>query len=114
MTHPKTFPPITLRHRLAVLLALSGCSTTFVPEAIGGSRSDGTVTMAYSFGMFQKPVVDWAQVDTSAAQRCAVWGYTSAQRLGAGRQPCNRFNGYGNCVEWNVLIDYQCTGAPAR
>lgn len=40
---------------------LSGCATPKQMIPTGGSKSDGTVRMGYSYGMFEKPVVDASQ-----------------------------------------------------
>lgn len=101
-------------YAIALVAWCAGCSTPKFAEPVGGSRADGTITLAYTVSMFQSPVVDWAQADASATQRCSGWGYAGAERFGSGRNRCNRVNGYGNCIETVVLIDYQCTGAPSQ
>lgn len=47
----------------------------------GGSKSDGTVRMSYSYGMFESPVVDPQQGMNAAKARCAAWGYSGAEPL---------------------------------
>jgi len=92
---------------------IAGCASQkeFVPT--GGSRSDGTVSLSYEYGMFEKPQVYWNHANTEAAQRCAAWGYSGAEAFGGTMQKCEAVNGYGNCVRWLVTATYQCTGAPA-
>jgi hypothetical protein len=101
-----------MKIRIVMLLAtlgLSACATTVSMVPIGGSRSDGTVTMAYEYGMFQKPVVDVDGGARTAAERCSAWGYTSAEPFGGTVSTCVAANGYGNCLRWRVTATYQCT-----
>lgn len=43
------------------IFALSGCATRKDFYAMGGSRADGSVDMAYDFRPFEKPVVNQQQ-----------------------------------------------------
>jgi hypothetical protein len=95
---------------LACLL-VSGCATTETPQAIGGNKAGGTVDLAFEFGLFQKPVVDWASANATAQQRCGAWGYSGAQMFGAANTQCEAMNGYGNCLRTRVTVTYQCTGS---
>lgn len=91
-----------------MLGALMGCTAVKIPAAIGGSKSDGVITMAYSVRAFEKPVVDWEQVRRDALARCKAWGYGQAEAFGGARTNCEAVNGYGNCVRQTVMHDYQC------
>ena len=96
--------------RIAILLALAllaGCETIKVPMATGGSRADGIITMAYEYGMFQKPMVDWTQSDNTATRRCQRWGYATAERFEGTLSQCTYFGQYG-CERWRVTTEYQC------
>lgn len=97
---------------LVSIVFLSGCAVQKEWEATGGSRSDGTVQLAYEYGGLQEPQVDDAQGAELAASRCAVWGYTGSEPFG-GMRKCEAFGGYGNCLSWLVTRNYQCTGAPS-
>jgi hypothetical protein len=90
-------------------LALSACATTETLVPVGGSRADGVVTLAYQYGMFQKPVVDYDQAVHTAAARCAAWGYSNAEPFGSSLSNCTAVNGYGACIAWRVSVSYQCT-----
>lgn len=92
-----------------VALSLASCATPVTPQAIGGSRSDGTVTLAYEYGLFQNPVVDWPTANASAKARCKAWGYRHAEAFGGSQNHCQAFNGYGNCIQMQVNVTYQCT-----
>ena len=58
---------------LAVATAMSGCAVQKTLTPTGGSRSDGTVKLSYVVGAFEKPVVNYAQAQSAAMQRCAAW-----------------------------------------
>jgi len=92
--------------------SMSGCAVQKTLTPVGGSRSDGTIRLAYSVSMFEKPVVDWTQGSYLARQRCAAWGYSDAESFGGSTQQCEAYNGYGNCVQATIFVDYQCTGQP--
>ncbi|WP_274541773.1 YecR family lipoprotein, partial [Shigella dysenteriae] len=49
-----------------------GCATKKQLVPTGGSKSDGTVRMSYSYGMFESPVVDPQQGMNAAKARCAA------------------------------------------
>lgn len=91
-------------------LVLSGCATQKTWFATGGSKSDATVKLSYEYGLFEKPVVDYQQAAALANQKCTVWGYSGAEAFGGRMQTCNAHNGYGNCVDWTVTAEFQCTG----
>ncbi|MFA6301658.1 MAG: YecR family lipoprotein [Legionella sp.] len=93
---------------LICALLLAGCATTKTMQAIGGSKADATVKLAYRYGLFEKPMVDWNLADKTATQRCAAWGYKKAERFGGSQKSCLAYNGYGNCVEAQVSVTYQC------
>ena len=94
---------------LAVTLTvLSGCAAQKDWIATGGSRSDGTIQLAYQYGMFEKPQVSDAQGRETADSRCQAWGYSYAEPFGGALQHCTNINGYGNCIGWRVTKDYQC------
>jgi hypothetical protein len=97
----------------AVLAAISmGCAVqkTLVPT--GGSRSDGTVKLSYTYGAFETPQVDMSQGRAAAAQRCAAWGYSDAEPFGGSTNICNSHDAYGSCMSTTVTIEYQCIGSP--
>jgi hypothetical protein len=94
---------------LLLILALYGCATTMTPQPIGGSRADGTVTLAFQYGIFEKPMVDWVTANGNAVERCKAWGYRNAQAFGGSQNLCLAYNGYGNCMRTQVNVTYQCT-----
>jgi hypothetical protein len=118
------FPVILYRNRndwravikktlLILCSLLTGCATPETMQATGGSRSDGTVTLSYQYGLFQKPVVNVNQAYSTAKEKCALWGYSDAASFGGNVNLCQEFNGYGNCILTQVSVTYQCTGSPS-
>lgn len=94
---------------LMAAVVLAGCATnkTMVPS--GGSKADGTVEMIYEVGTFEAPQVDLVAAMQQARQRCAAWGYTSAEAFGGERRQCIAWYN-GGCVRETVTRTYQCTG----
>lgn len=94
---------------LAVSLGLAACATAKTWSATGGSRSDGTVRLSYTYGMFEAPTVDEVAGQAVALQRCRVWGYSGAEAFGGVTQTCNQMGSSG-CLEFLVTKEYQCLG----
>ncbi|MEM7000891.1 MAG: YecR family lipoprotein [Pseudomonadota bacterium] len=95
---------------LSAVLVLSACTVPMTPQAVSGDRGAGTVTMAYSYGLYTRPEVDWEAADAEALRRCQAWGYTEAEPFGGQVTTCNARNGYGSCLDNFVQRQYQCTG----
>lgn len=95
---------------LTAVTLLAACATTKVMQPIGGSRSDGTVKLAYEYGAFENPKVDAGQAAQAATARCQAWGYQHAEPFGGYVTQCTASNGYG-CVRTMVTVEFQCTGA---
>ena len=95
---------------IAISTAISGCATKKEFYAMGGSRADGTVDMAYEFQQFESPVVSLQQAQSVAKSKCSVWGYRDAEPFGGKSTNCTQRNGLGSCVAGQVLVKYQCIG----
>src|SRR5271168_2778404 len=108
----KLFRPVILKLALVLPFYLGGCATTEEFVATGGSRADGTVNLAYEYGMFQSPREDSDQGVTLAASTCAGWGYSGSQPFGGETSRCIGTDGNGSCVQWSVTRNYQCLGSP--
>jgi hypothetical protein len=65
-----------------LVLALSGCVTTKQWSAVGGSRGDGVVRLAYEVSALEQARVDENQAVTLASSRCNAWGYSGAEAFG--------------------------------
>jgi hypothetical protein len=95
---------------ICILVMLGGCATTKTLEAVDGSKADATVKLAYEYGIFEKPIIDWSMAQKTARERCGAWGYKNAEKFGGSQEKCLAFNGYGNCINMQVNIIYQCIG----
>jgi len=95
----------------AFALSMSGCAVQKTLTPIGGSRSDGVVKLAFTVDMFEKPVVDEQQGASAARQRCSAWGYSDAEPFGGRNVQCINST-YQGCNQWQVTVEYQCTGQP--
>jgi len=80
---------------------------------IGGSRSDGTVTLALQHGALIKPQVTPGQAQQVAADRCAAWGYSGAQAFGGGMRSCIASDAQMGCTAYQETVNFQCTGSPS-
>lgn len=96
---------------LLLIASITACATVKVPQPTGGSRADGTVDLSYQYGMFEEPQIDWIAAENAATQRCSAWGYSGAEAFGGQTQQCQKFNGYGNCIQQHVTVSYQCLGS---
>ena len=81
---------------LITTLFLFSCATVKILQPTGGSKADGTVTLSYQYGMFEKPEIDWADALNKAREKCGRWGYSDAEAFGGGTRVCLSVNGYGN------------------
>ena len=95
---------------LIAAITITGCATKKDFYAMGGSRADGTVDMAYDFRQFESPVVNPAQAQSIAKSKCRVWGYSDAEAFGGVTQNCHQRDGFGTCVAGQVVHTYQCIG----
>ena len=96
---------------LAVAAAMSGCAVQKTLTPVGGSRADGVVRLAFTYGMFENPKVNGQQAHDAAQARCEAWGYDDAEAFGGSTTQC--INGtYQGCNAWQVTVEYQCTGKP--
>lgn len=103
-----------MRRELFLLACvLTSCAVPKVGVPLAGSRADGTVQMAYEYGLFEAPVLNLDGTHANAAQTCAGWGYRDAQPFGGTMTRCEQTDGR-NCVRWLVTMGYQCVGAPGQ
>lgn len=88
---------------------LQGCATTKTPQPIGGSKADGTVTLAYEYNAFESPQIDWSSAKDTAKARCVAWGYGNAEAFGGQQTRDTLCSANGACYGQQVYITYQCT-----
>ena len=87
-------------------LIVAGCAAPKSYTPIGGSKADGTVKLGYEVGPFEivSEVNEAAGVEL-AGQRCAAWGYKSAEAFGATQKQCRLEGGYQYCTHTK---EFQC------
>ena len=95
------------------IMSILGCAVNKELLPIGGSRSDGTITLGFTHGAMRIPQVDMQQGLRTAQKSCAAWGYTGAEQFAQSTQQCAEFSRDIGCVRYSVAVQYQCTGAPS-
>lgn len=90
-------------------LLISACTVNKQMYAVGGSKADGTVEMAYDVGAFETAKVDFNDAQSKATQKCKVWGYKAAEAFGGQKNTCLARNGFGNCMQSQIIVPFQCT-----
>ncbi len=98
----------TLSFLIAIFILTTGCETTKYLSVLNGSKSDGTLVMAYEYGGFQKPIVQWNDANARADQYCKSWGYKGHQWFDP-QYICIWKDAYGNCTTYRVIYRCQCT-----
>ena len=102
------------KHILLAMLATVVLSACQIPQwsAVGGSRSDGTVKIAYIQGEFTNGSPSMEEGKQLAAQRCQRWGYTDAEAFGGATRNCIRYSSVlsNYCLEQQITFEYQCIG----
>ncbi|OOF46580.1 hypothetical protein BKK52_11240 [Rodentibacter trehalosifermentans] len=86
---------------------LVGCTVHKELVATGGSKSDGTIELSYTYSGFEVPKISEEQGLEVAKKRCSSWGYKNAEKFGGKRQVCTMPTGFG-CNEFTVTMQYQC------
>lgn len=102
-----------MRRTIAILavLAVAACTETIkTPVAVGGSRADASVEMAYQQNTFEIVTPDWNAAGIAAARRCQAWGYSRADAFEGTRSSCTRYDGFGGCAQMTHSRTYQCLG----
>lgn len=101
---------------VGVTLFLVGCVSSREMDwsAYGGSRADATVELGFQYNPAStKPVMDQAQADLMAKERCERWGYYTAEAFGAQKNTCQMTGTgiyQGTCIDMIVTREYQCVG----
>ena len=89
------------------IIGLSGCQTITEVFVTDGSKSEGTVTLAYDYGLFDKVEINQGKANQKALKRCSGWGYGDIEAFD-GLTSCIQWDGYGTCLTYRVTIKYQC------
>lgn len=100
----------------AIFLCIIGCAKK-VPkywQASGGSRSDATVIVGYTYNpQSEYPLTNEQQAHTEAVKRCEAWGYQEADPFGLVTKRCAEmtYTAFGPmCLEMLVTQQFQCIG----
>lgn len=94
---------------LLILVVVCGCSSVPINwNAMDGSKSNGTVVLAYEY----RPILDTPPSDDHEAilianQKCQGWGYLGAEAFGGATKSCAELYN-GDCVRVKVTKIFQC------
>ncbi|MBW3530358.1 YecR family lipoprotein [Shewanella sp. NKUCC06_TVS] len=94
---------------LLTLVIVSGCSSVPINwTAMDGSKSNGTVALAYEYRpILDTPPSDDHEANLIANQKCQGWGYLNAEAFGGATKSCaETYN--GDCVRVKVTKVFQC------
>ena len=104
---------------ILLVLVASACATTAVvkvPVAVGGSKADATVIMAYDQGPLESVTPNWLDAQRDALKRCNAWGYSRVEQFSGIESLCTEIgrglaiNGTlpGQCARHHVRKTFQC------
>lgn len=101
---------------LIILLTLlvSACATVKTPLPDTGNKDEGRVNLTYSYGLFEKPQVNWDQALVAATGQCKQWGYSPASKTSGPVDECIRRDQNNNCIQHLVTTSYQCQLSTAQ
>jgi hypothetical protein len=95
---------------LATLVAMAGCTTYKVWTESDSDPDQGTVQLSYEYRKFESPQVDERAGLSMARERCADWGFKSAERKGEDRACAD--GAESSCGKWRVTREYRCLKEP--
>jgi hypothetical protein len=72
-----------------IAFLLKSCTVHKYHSVHDGSRADGTLSMFYEYGFFDKPIIHWDKTLQNTTAKCKNWGYSSAEFFGRGTSHCN-------------------------
>lgn len=91
------------------MLILSSCKAHKYLAISDGSKADGTLTLMYEYGVFEKPILHWEEAKKSAIEKCKSWGFNGAEFFDVGTSVCISYNSARQCVRYRVTYKCQCT-----
>jgi hypothetical protein len=89
-----------------LILAVAGCTTYKVWTESDADEQAGTIQLSYEYRRFENPQVDERGGIGTARERCAGWGYASAQRNGEHSSCIDGTK--SDCSKWRVTREYRC------
>ena len=100
-----------------VVVVGAGCAKSVYKDwmAMGGSRSDATVKLGYTWNPNnEKPETSQQQAIDLASQKCQTWGYERAEPFGSTFSKCTSmsyqpFAGVV-CYQMHAEAEFQCVG----
>lgn len=107
---------IVLGGAVLALGACGGAPVASTPQAVTGSKSDGTIRLAYHVTGAGSAPVNWQAAEQNALRRCQAWGYSRVDAFAGGTERCTEvgrgllINGAlpGVCIKRSYTKDYQC------
>ena len=87
-------------------LAIAGCTTYKIWSESDADERAGTIQLSYEYRRFENPQVDERGGLEMAKERCAGWGYATAQRNGEERSCLDGTK--SDCSKWRVTREYRC------
>ena len=93
---------------LAPLLLMSACAVVKVPEISSINQDAGKIAVAYDYGLFQKPEVNWGNTLATASAQCKAWQYQEAYQSVIPETTCIQYDQNGRCNSWQVQALYDC------
>jgi hypothetical protein len=89
------------------IIVLTGCQTVTEVFVTDGSKSEGTVTLSYDYGLLDKVEINQGKANKKALKRCIGWGYGGIEAFD-GLKSCIDRGIYGDCYAYRVTVKYQC------
>ncbi len=95
-----------------IALTLGGCEVQKEWASVGGSKTDGIVTLGFQRSRLEKPITSDSQGLAVATRTCQNWGYETAIAFDLAETTCTSYSyseEYGRvCNNYKVLKNYQC------
>lgn len=93
---------------LFALSMLASCVVKKELQIVDGSKSDGTLTLAYEIKGHKKAKVNTELAKAQALHHCKQWGYSNVEMF-APMKRCIESNRYNQCIKYQITYKCQCT-----
>jgi hypothetical protein len=91
---------------LIAALAIAGCTTYKMWTESDADQAAGLVRLSYEYRRYESPQVDERAGIEMARERCADWGFKSANRKAEDRVCIDGLK--SDCSKWQVTREYRC------
>ena len=98
---------------LVLTAAVTGCATHPGWTESKSDRDLGVVRVSYEFPEFREPALSDTQANRVALSRCEGWGYDAAEPIQGQLRQCSNMHN-GDCDQWKVTREFQCTRSVAQ